>query len=356
MAEDGRRQPLDVVGGNELMAANRRDRLRGPVKRQRGPRAAAEQDVVMLAGVADQIDDVAAQLVIHADGPHHLLAPDDLVGGDHGLDVVDRMLELLPREHRRFFLGRRIPQVEADQEPIELGFGQRKGSLMVDGVLSRDDQERRFQIECRAVDGDLALAHRFQQRGLGARRGPVDLVGQDDLGEDRAGPELELGRLLVEDRGAGDVGRQQVGRALHPLERRPDAAGQRQHRLGHARHILEQDVPLGKIGDQRQDDLLALADHDLLDIGDDLLAGCRHVRHALPFDRALARSVDNPPRRSSTHRPARPIPQVTGFPTECNRPRRTNVGIARFPGSRRTLDPGRPHVVIRPRSGRSDPG
>ena len=62
MAQDRRRQPLDVVGRDEFMAANRRDRLRGPVKCQRGPRAAAEQDVVMLAGAADQLDDVAASL------------------------------------------------------------------------------------------------------------------------------------------------------------------------------------------------------------------------------------------------------------------------------------------------------
>jgi hypothetical protein len=37
------------------------------------------------------------------------------------------------------------------------------------------------------VDRDLALGHGLEQGGLGSRRGPVDLVGQDDVGEDRAG-------------------------------------------------------------------------------------------------------------------------------------------------------------------------
>ena len=38
----------------------------------------------------------------------------------------------------------------------------------------------------RAVDGDLALLHRLEQRRLGLRRGPVDLVGEHDVGEQRA--------------------------------------------------------------------------------------------------------------------------------------------------------------------------
>ena len=69
-----------------------------------------------------------------------------------------------------------------------------------------------------AVDRDAAFGHRLQQRGLRARRGAVDFVGQHDLGEDRPGAELELARLLIEDRAAGHVGRQQVGRALDALE------------------------------------------------------------------------------------------------------------------------------------------
>ena len=51
----------------------------------------------------------------------------------------------------------------------------------------------------RAADGDLALLHRFEQGGLRLGRRAVDLVGQDDVGEDRAVQELEhalAGRLV----------------------------------------------------------------------------------------------------------------------------------------------------------------
>ncbi len=112
---------------------------------------------------------------------------------------------------------------------------------------------------------------------------PVDLVGQDDLRKDRARPELELSRLRIENRSPGDVGWQQVRRALHPLERRPHAAGHRagKHGLGHARYIFEQDVALGKIRDQCQNDLLALADDHFFDVADDFLADEGDVYDAL---------------------------------------------------------------------------
>ena len=93
-------------------------------------------------------------------------------------------------------LHARIAQAEADQEAVELGLGQRKRAFVVDRVLRGDHQERRLELVRRAVDRDAALGHRLQQRRLRARRGAVDLVGQHDLGEDRAGAELELGRLL----------------------------------------------------------------------------------------------------------------------------------------------------------------
>ena len=69
-----------------------------------------------------------------------------------------------------------------------------------------------------ALDRHLALLHRLEQRGLRLRRGAVDLVGEQEVGEDRAGAEDELGRPLVEDLRAGDVGGHQVRRELDARE------------------------------------------------------------------------------------------------------------------------------------------
>ncbi len=96
-----------------------------------------------------------------------------------------------------------------------------------------------------AVDGDLLLLHGFEQGRLGAGGGPVDLVGQQNVDKDGTGAELELAVLLVEDRHAGDIVGQQVGRALQALElpAQADGEGPGQHGLADAGDILDQDMP-----------------------------------------------------------------------------------------------------------------
>ena len=73
-----------------------------------------------------------------------------------------------------------------------------------------------------AGDGDLLLLHRLEQRRLRLRRGAVDLVGQQQVGEDRSGLEAELALavLLDKDVRADDVGGHQVRRELDAVERR----------------------------------------------------------------------------------------------------------------------------------------
>ena len=99
-----------------------------------------------------------------------------------------------------------------------------------------------------AVDADLTLGHRLQQRRLGLGRRAVDLVGQQQIGEDRPGPELEPARLHVVDGRAEQVGGQQVGRELHPLEVQAQRRGERprDQRLAEAGQILDEDVPAGQ--------------------------------------------------------------------------------------------------------------
>ena len=95
---------------------------------------------------------------------------------------------------------------------------------------------------CRAVDGDLAFLHRFEQCRLGLRRRSVDLVGEHDVGEQRARLEPELlGRAFV-DADADEVGRQQVGGELHPLPRAVDRCRERlgEARLADAGDVLDQ--------------------------------------------------------------------------------------------------------------------
>ena len=62
------------------------------------------------------------------------------------------------------------------------------------------------------------LLHRLQQRGLGLGGGSVDLVAQQEIGEDGPWSEGELAAALVVDRGAGHVGGHQVRGELDARE------------------------------------------------------------------------------------------------------------------------------------------
>ena len=66
------------------------------------------------------------------------------------------------------------------------------------------------------------------------------------------GAELPLAGAGSVHRRAGDVGRQQVGGALHPPEAAADRGRQRlgEQRLAGARHTLDQEVPAGEQGDE----------------------------------------------------------------------------------------------------------
>ena len=103
-----------------------------------------------------------------------------------------------------------IVQAMAEHEPVELGLGQLERPALLDRVLGGDHQERRRQLERLVADRDAALLHRFEQGALDLGRGPVDLVGQQQVGEDRPLVDAEVVGPLVEDLRADDVGGEQV--------------------------------------------------------------------------------------------------------------------------------------------------
>ncbi len=93
------------------------------------------------------------------------------------------------------------------------------------GFCVGEHDERLVELRSvRLADRHAVLLHRLEQRALRLRRGAVDLVGEHDVREDRALPELEdlPARLRVSSmtRGAEDVGGHQVGRELDARERR----------------------------------------------------------------------------------------------------------------------------------------
>src|SRR6185436_19926582 len=137
------------------------------------------------------------------------------------LDVVDSTLDAA-RQDVDLTVARGIPERRSQEEAVELRLGKRVRPLVLDRVLRRDDEKRRLEAVRDSLDRRLALLHRLEQRRLRLRRGAVDLVGEEEVREDRAGPKLEVRVALVPDRRTGDVGRHEIGRELDPREADPE--------------------------------------------------------------------------------------------------------------------------------------
>ncbi|MNE24253.1 hypothetical protein D3C80_1175380 [compost metagenome] len=207
------------------------------------------------------------QVFLHRVG--HVQAEDFLAGGEDRL-LADPALGLgLAAQGFTTGLQQDAPLYrsvgEADfhvhQEAVELGFGQRVGTFLLDRVLRGHDQEQRRQVVGAAAHADLALGHGFEQRRLHLGRGAVDFVGQHQVVEDRPLLEHEAAGFRAVDFGTGDVGREQVGGELDAMELRLDAFGELFDGLGlgQARRAFDQHVAVGQEHDQQPLDQFLLA-------------------------------------------------------------------------------------------------
>ena len=165
-----------------------------------------------------------------------------------------------------FFLGQpRILDEGVHEEAILLRLGQGIGPFLVDRVLRGQDEKRRLQPIGLATCRHFLLLHRLEECRLRFGRRAVDLVGQQDVAEDRAGDEdhdaLAGGVVLLDDVGADDVGRHQVGRELDALVLEPEHGAERfdEARLGEAGHADQQRVAAGEQRDESKVDDALLA-------------------------------------------------------------------------------------------------
>ena len=92
-------------------------------------------------------------------------------------------------EHLVLALRVGVVEHELEEEAVELRLRELEHVAVLVRVLGRDHEERIGKPVRLALDRDLPLLHRLEQRGLRARRRAVDLVRQEHVREDRAGEE-----------------------------------------------------------------------------------------------------------------------------------------------------------------------
>ena len=203
---------------------------------------------------------------------HQPLELQDLLGVGAGLQLRPAHARGVAIDDLHFVFGAQVVEQHVEQEAIELRFGQRIGAFELDRILRGQHEERLAERMRRAAHRHGMLLHGFEQRRLRLRRRAVDFVGQQDVGEQRAGHEgpaaLAGGDVFFDDVGAGDVGGHQVGRELDALERQPERLRQRPHqqRLRGAGQAGDQAMAADEQRQQQLLDDFLLSDDDAADL------------------------------------------------------------------------------------------
>ena len=232
-------------------------------------------------GGLHQADGVVEHRLGHGHVTGELTEGGEVVAGGDGVGL-GQLVARGPGDDLLQFFGGGEGHQHLEEEAVELGFGQGIGPLHLQGVLGGEDEEGDGQAAGDAGHGGLLLLHGLQQGALGLGRGAVDLVGQDDVGEDRAGLEAELPPALAvgEDVGADHVGGHQVRGELDAGEGEVEGAAHRPHQggLAQAGHPLQQHVAPGHQADQHAAHHVLLADDDPAHLG---LEAARHRQQAV---------------------------------------------------------------------------
>ena len=171
-----------------------------------------------------------------------------------------------PKKNFFFLFFRGIHDFHLEHEPVDLGFGQRVGAFLLDGVLGGHDQKRVVEGIRGVANGHLAFLHGFEQGALHLCRGAVYFVGEYDVRKKRAFLRYEFACFLVEHHGAREVRREQVGRKLYAPEFGVDDFGKRRNRkcLCEAGYAFQKDVTAREESHEQPVEHFALSHNDLV--------------------------------------------------------------------------------------------
>jgi hypothetical protein len=255
VVEDVGEDELDVVWMNSRLAVEVGVCLGRALEREEGPDA----DGVILSdegsGRLAEGQKVALKSVGKGENFYFLLALGEIVETDEdgalarlglraGLELEDVELGFFAREAHG----------NGEEKAIELRLGEGEGSSGGGVVLSGHDEKGIGQVLRFAIDGDLPLIHGLEEGGLRARRGPIDLIGEKEIGKHWAGYEVEAAVALMIEIVAEDVGREEVGSELEALETATHRSGEGMGQRGfsNARRPGEEGMPTGQEGSEEK--------------------------------------------------------------------------------------------------------
>ena len=253
------------------------------------------------------------------------IAASDVVAVGDRLEVVERRVGRLLREHARLLGERRVAEREPRREAVELRLGERIRAFVLDRVLRRDDEERQLE-RVRDSPSIVTWLSCIASRSADCVFGDARLISSTSRTFVNTGPGRNSNSFvfwLNTFTPVTSVG-QQVRRELEAREGQVERAGERlrEHRLPHAREVLDDQVALGEQAEDAELERVARRAHGELEVRDDALddacgvRGRRRLRGAgsesLMRSRVAARPRPEPPPRSRASAPSatRPLARL----------------------------------------------
>ena len=163
MPENRQEERLDVFRGHVVATADKRPRARRPLERKTPADGGAQCDSLHRARRAHELDGPAHEQLVDVDVLDHRLHRAHVIERPERLERFERMAVPLSQNDVDLGCLVGVPECRAKSEPVKLRLGQRERPLLLDRVLGRDHDERRRQWMGQAIDGHLALGHRFEQ-------------------------------------------------------------------------------------------------------------------------------------------------------------------------------------------------
>jgi len=286
----GRQHGLNILRQDQVAVIDHRPGAGGAQQGEGGPWAESGRVIWRAAGVLGDGLHIGDQCSRYMHFTHIPLQFNQLTGFQAGAQGCDHVAPVCAGQEFPLGCLIRIAHFDAHQETVELRLRQRESPDLVIGVLRGNHEEGVRQGARFPFTSDLVFLHGLQERALGFRRGAVDLVNQNDLGENRPGMELEAARVAVVYRHANDVRRQHVGGALDAVKVQTEQLGQHmsQDRLANARHVFDEQMATCQQADQGKADLPLFAQHNAAGLADCFVNW--RSRHDL---RRKLQSVDN---------------------------------------------------------------
>ena len=182
-------------------------------------------------------------------------------------------LDELPLDDGQLLVVSRVSDHDLEHEPVYLRLGQRVGAFGLDRVLRGHHEERLGNGIGRMRNRHLAFLHHLEERGLHLRRSTVDLVGKQEVAEDRSELRVELTVAHAVDTRSDEVGRNEIGSELHASKRPAQDSRSRldRQRLGETRDALDQEVALCEQADEHSLEHFVLPGDDAPDLEQRLL-------------------------------------------------------------------------------------